>query len=237
MAITFVSTDSTYTNAAGADVVVTAPASIQDDDLLVYLATAAASTMSETWATPSGFTELDSHNETAGRNHSPAIGWKKASSESGDYTFTLTSSSGDNRVAGIIVLRGVDTGTPIDVTYVQGTHHSTGEDDITPPNAAITTVTDGAWVIVASALSHSGFTGVAPTSYDLRLDESNVNANAYLATREITSFGVESPGDWAHTDGESGAEYCTFTIAIRPAAAAAGKPAMYYQNNQRRRAV
>lgn len=232
MTITYISGSSNYTNAAGDQIVVTAPASIADNDLLIYSATAQGGPLASAWDVPSGFTEIDSNNYVAGRDLSHAIGYKVASSESGDYTLQiLDATSGIDRSAGIIVLRGIDISTPIDVTYVQGTHYTEQQNDPTPTPSAITTVTDGAWVIITSGVTTSALTtGVAPSGYTLRIDEKQI-ANLHLATKEVANAGAETPAAWGHTGGSAGAESATFTIAIRPAAASAAVSAAYYEEH------
>ena len=213
MAITFVSQDGNAIG-YGTSITVTAPAGIQDDDLLI--ATCLGDQYGQSWTGPAGWSEIDDHSSLTGSGRTAALYYKVASSESGNYEFTY--SKGEELAAAIIVLRGADTSTPIDVTYVQGTHMVDGANNALPTNAAITTNTDGAWVVLAHNALIDDFTaGGAPTNYTLRSSELANKANVFIATREISSAGAETPGAWTHTASpEDASDYVLFTIAARP---------------------
>lgn len=220
MAISSIST-SEATATSGNDITVTAPASILDDDLLYALcfASGTGSVNTAIWSYPTGFTEVlsEGHNEGASKLKI-AVAHKKASSESGDYTFSLDF-SGKDRAVIMLVLRGVDTTTPIDVTYVKASHLTLGSTD-DPPNKAITTNTNNAWVLTNGGVMHSNLTAWgAPTSYTLEEDIVGVHKNTAIASREITTAGLESPGNWQNTDSNNRV-FATATIAIRPAVGA-----------------
>lgn len=70
----------------GTDVTVTAPAGIQDDDMLLLCVCNDGNP--NTFVLPSGFTELEERNN--GNACSILIAWKRASGEAGDYTITWT---------------------------------------------------------------------------------------------------------------------------------------------------
>ena len=220
MTISYISGSSNYTNTAGDQITVTAPASIQDDDLLIYCLTAEGAPLFAAWAAPAGWTEIDSNNEITGRDQSHAIGYRVASSESGDYSFELQgTTSGEDRAASVIVLRGIDTSTPLDVSYLEANHYSFYENDFTPTNDPITTSTDGAWVILTALVTTTTLTAAAPSGYTLRIDESNGALNHQVATKDIATATTETPAAWGYTGGVGNEESSTFTLAIRPTSA------------------
>lgn len=206
---------------AGDQITVTAPTGIQDGDFLIGSANVEGQPIAEIWATPSGFTLIDSNNDQTGRDRSHGLWYKIASGESGDYTFEIEgTTSGEDRSACISVYRGVDNTTPLDVAYVEANHYSDFSNTPTPTPDAITTNTDGAFVIVTSAIVPTVITsGIAPSGYTLVVDEKAV-ANLHLAYKEVANAGTETPGAWQHTGGAAGDESSTFTIALKPASVA-----------------
>ena len=72
----------------GTDIVATAPSGILDNDIL--LAWSVNGIAQVTWTLPTDFTELF---DFTVNNGSMAMGWKRASSESGDYTFVMSTTS------------------------------------------------------------------------------------------------------------------------------------------------
>lgn len=125
MALAFRSNDMTENATAGASCVVTAPAGIADGDILVFAVERAVVTGAIIW--PSGFNELWDQTHFGGSN---ACSWKRAASESGDYTASWT---GDSRNVGIIfaISGAVATGDPTTLgTIVTGTGTS-----IDPPSS------------------------------------------------------------------------------------------------------
>lgn len=218
MAITFISKSSVNSVEGGDQVTVTAPPGIQNNDVLVGTANAEGQPLFVIWATPSGFTLIDSNNDTTGRDRSHGIWYKIANNESGNYTFELEgSTTGHNRSAGIVVYRGVDISNILDVSYNEVNHYSNFENEPLPTPDSITTVTDGALVIVTSAIVPTIITsGGAPSGYNLRIDEKAVS-NLHLADKIVSNAGLESPGAWTHSGGNVSDESSTFTIALRPA--------------------
>jgi hypothetical protein len=225
MAITFISASENNV-AANDDVTVTAPASIQDNDLLVAFYHYEEITDSALSVSLSGFTPIDETYNTNGFDMSTAIWYKVASSESGDYTFTGSAAGGTGKSgAHIIVLRGVDTGDPLDVTFVNGSHFKKEQDHgATGPTAQqITTESDGAWVVLFYATGGNAITNfVMPPNYDERSVIENVaEVSGAVCTRKITSFGLETPGIMGTTGAGAGADSQMYTIAIKAASGTA----------------
>lgn len=95
---------------ASTSLIVTAPAGIQDDDILIAYAhnyNAARKTITP----PTGFTEAVFHGTTS--SQMAYLWWKRAASESGNYTFTTEATTAFS--AHILVFRGCATvGSPVD---------------------------------------------------------------------------------------------------------------------------
>ena len=105
--MTFVSADTNKSTTAS--VVVTAPSGIQDGDILIASAGAYGTSVGAP-AFPAGFSTPITWSPTSARRVGSA--WKRASGESGNYTFTATSAT--QMVAGIMVFRGrLASGTPV----------------------------------------------------------------------------------------------------------------------------
>lgn len=117
----------------------------------------------------------------------------------------------------IVVLRGVDPTTPLDVT---STAAFGGNVTIDPP--AITPVTPGAWVVVGGSCGNTRTGTVFYTSPDL----SNFLSGAFNDTYDVTmgagtyqwSSGAFNPGAWTFSStGASNFAWAARTLALRPA--------------------
>lgn len=95
-------------NGTGTDVTVTAPAGIANDDILL----AVLYREGGTWTLPSGWAQLyDIADFNA--NATITVAWKRAASESGNYTFNLSASVW--RIITMVAIQGaVATGSPFD---------------------------------------------------------------------------------------------------------------------------
>ena len=219
MAITFVSADFEERN-NHSDVntlTVTAPTGITDDDVLVAIFTRTGTT--GTISLPAGFTEINS--DTWRVNLAQCVlGYKVASSESGDYVFTTTDTGTQQVGAVIAVYRGVDTASPLDVTFAVGSHFVELVNDQTPTPATITTNTNGAFVLTAYIDRHaSNHTVTQPSGYTQAAQTSASN-NALGRCAEISHIekataGLETPGDYS-TTGDTGVDVAIHTIALKP---------------------
>ena len=109
MALAYRSNNQTVNGTASASCVVTAPSGIADDDILIFSLERADVTAAITW--PSGFSELFSTTHDGGTT---SCAWKRASSESGNYTASWT---GNTINVGIVyAISGADTvGTPVTI--------------------------------------------------------------------------------------------------------------------------
>ena len=115
-----------------------------------------------------------------------------------------------------IGLRGVDTSHVVDTLATMATGSSTNPD---PP--AITTVTDGAWVIAcgASIVAESDPGTITNYTNDIYTAASDTRPHSSaLCTRQIAAAGSENPGAW---NSWATGVWRVYTVAIRPAAGAA----------------
>lgn len=188
-------------------VVLTAPAGIVDNDILVARLYAEPSTQPIT--PPAGFTSAGSGiNSTSGRSHKAEIFWKRASGESGNYTFTETGNSWGSgsiyRISGAIT-----TGNPIDVIGAHGVSTVTGTAALAP--GVTTTVNDT--LLLYSVVNWDGGTYTPPSGMTEVADETGHE----LATLTIPTAGAT--GDKTGTLAASDA-WSAVLIAIKPPAGA-----------------
>lgn len=106
-------------------VVATAPTGIQDDDILIMIVSLDENATTNA-ITSTGFTELDNYDLSG--SHKQTVLWKRASSESGNYTVNLTDAQ--DGVVSIVRISGATTsGSPFDVV---GVTNDAFADNITP---------------------------------------------------------------------------------------------------------
>jgi len=221
VAITYGTATTFSSGAAGDNIDLTVPTVNDGERLLVIVGQGAGTAVDpaiEDMNAAEGFTEIENTGETGGRDHSIGIGLKVAASESGTYNFNLVGiSSGVDRVGICLPIIGSDG---LDVTYVKATHYADVTNDPTPTSPAITTVTNNAEVVLIHLCTHLALTAVAPTGYTIRADiTDSANRNIVVATKLVATAGVETPGAWAHTDGDAASEGITVTLALKPTAA------------------
>ena len=219
MAITHVDTNFARVTVNG-DITVTAPTGIADDDLLMayYLHT-------DNDAEPvscTGFTTIEAGVEDGlgGIDSTTAFFRKIASSEAGNYTMSGDSPPTPLTSNGVVgCFRGVDTTTPMDVTYVQGDHYSKHDNAASVTNDPIATVTDGAWVLLYIWIGQGNVTDfTAPSGYTIAVKNAGqTSSNVALAYKEVATAGTETPGPWTATGISTTEEVVTVTLAIRPA--------------------
>jgi len=229
MSISFIN-ESYVLNAGATSVTGTEPTSTAQNDLV--LALVGVNDDTGVWTDPADFTQID---DVEGASGSPDmrcyIGYKVRGADAGSgYAWSYSGASGGCTCT-LITLRGIDTSTPIDTTYVQGSHFNDGT--LNTPNeaaSAITTTTDAAWVVLLQLMTQ-GISGAAgsPSGYTERADHLTgavTSRGSYVCTKEVASAGAETPGDFTHTDVTGTSENRTFTLAIRPAVTATSKLAV-----------
>jgi hypothetical protein len=210
---------------ANDDIIVTAPTGIQDNDLLLgFYACYGDTEITALPVTLSGFTQLTSKFEQVGTDVTLAIFYKVASSESGNYTFTGSHTGTPETSAMIAVFRGVDTSTPFDVTFVEGTHYvrsldfGTGTDEFQPAN--ITTNTDNAWTLIFSWVGFGNITDFSgPTGFTEREQIIGANRNIHFTTKEQATAGIVNPGTITAAPASDSTDSSTYTLALKSSVA------------------
>lgn len=225
MSISYVA-GATASNASQTSLTPTEPAGAAEGDVIVAIGTVQLSTA--TWTDPADFTELSQENYGNLANVGVAyLGYKVRGADAGSgYAFSHDGAAEQMAVA-LMCFNAVDTGTPLDVTFVEATHSNEALSNCLQAPSAITTVTDNAWVLVIKAWTGAvaGVTHGAPSGYTLRTDLTNANRSIASATKEVSPAGTETPGVWTTTGtSEADEDMINYTIALRPAGGAAGSP-------------
>lgn len=212
MAITLVGTPQGVATGNGADVTITFDVAPQEGDTVYLVGGRGDGTAAGPITT--GYTELE-RGVPPGTARDFGV-WRKRMGATPDTSVTAEGGGSSTSAAAYvsIVLRGVDEASPEDATTTEATD-TTGNVD--PP--AITTQTDGAWVIACGGHPNSSVADVAPSGYTNLISVAEVDTNrasTALATKEVVSAGVEDPGvfDW-RDDGP----WVAWSVAVRPAAA------------------
>lgn len=204
------------------------PTGTQDDDVIIK---AVGKADDPGTFNADGFTKTTGMEiaTTSGNDILTGLQHKVAASEGATQTISHTGAS--IRTAWVLAsFRGVHTDI-FDIAP-SSAYRQEGTNDPTPPNTDITTLTDGAWVIIMGWCSTGQITAwVAPTDFTLIGSGVTSNpGNIALAYQEIASAGPVTIGDWQNTFSGSDAEFHTKTIALKPAAVASSshKKAMKY---------
>jgi len=195
------------------------PAGTAQDDLV--LAFCSILSTDGAWTDPADFTEITQQVASGGDAAEFYVGYKVRGADAGSgYAFSYSGSA--NHISCTLqTFRGVDTSTPLDVTYVTGSHYDFNLNSGTAAAAAITTTTDNAAVVLLQWYSIGGSdTLVAPTNYTLVAGYSVAYKNHSVAFRLIASAGTETPGAWGHTGLAGTEDGSNFTIALKAAASA-----------------
>jgi hypothetical protein len=187
---------------------------IQEGDLMVAFHGVSANR--DSIETTAGGWTLAKYN--AYTNGTSALWYKIATASEADPTFSTTVGGNHEMAAIVAVFRNVRASVVFDITHdwTAGNHFQTITDDFTPPNQSITTVTNGAFIIVL----HHGRNGIqtgaaAPSGMTLFGSVSGTNRNVHLAYVKDVVAGFYQPADWAHT-GPSGQDGAVWTLAVRP---------------------
>jgi hypothetical protein len=206
--MSFVSADKNEANAAS--VIVTAPASILDGDILVLGGFGYKSAGGPgAFTYPSGFAEWATR---ANGNFRWGIAWKRAASETGNYTFAAASATEIG--AGIAVYRGrLASGDPADC--ISNTAYNTA--DVNVRAATMTIATAGSDVVWAGFCYDAPGTLLCPTGFTSR---ASVDTYDSLEMADLLNQAAGATGD---KDGTAGATVSTskhaFMVALKPALA------------------
>lgn len=128
------------------DITLTLPGGVADDDfgVIFYFSDqgATAGVYSEI-TTPSGWTLQERFTNTTGRDKMVNLWTRKLLAADGNPVLSVSNSESKARFGLLMVFRGVDTVTPLDVTPL----FSGGQNDTTPSSPELTTVTNNCCIV------------------------------------------------------------------------------------------
>jgi hypothetical protein len=227
-AITFVAC-STDDSGGVTSLTVSEPSGTAQNDVLVAFAVRGSNTDDGDWVDPADWTQGDLQDETLGNADGQLYwGYKVRGAGAGDALTWTFGGTAAGMTLHVCAFRGVDTSTPIDVTYADGSHYNSNEDAVNTAAQPITTVTDNAWILLMQAFTQEvdAACGGEPSGYTLRQTTAGAacslgnSRHATIYSKEKASAGVETPGSYTHTDTGANADGRNYTIALRPAGAA-----------------
>ncbi len=224
MAITFVAaaTNADAALATATNISVSVPTGTVDDDFMIKFAfkneDAGGISLPSGWTNDAAL----STQSAAGSDRENILHFRKASSEPASYDIQHTTGTTQAFSVAILTFRGVDTTTPFDVVPTSS-HIATPGNTDNPSNPAITTVTDGAMVILLHGCVDfsTPWSATGPPSLyaESHGEISAVTAGQAGAYRIITTAALETPGAWTHTNQNN--DSIILTLALRPAAGGA----------------
>lgn len=203
-------TTSAYASATS--VTVTAPSGIADDDILICALLQYKSGGGTTFTWPSGFTEI--YQRQATTNFRAGIAWKRASSESGDYTITA-SDTGD--LIGIVSAYSgrIASGSPVDV----GSDTSYTTNDANVRGAGVTIATAGSDLLWCGFSYRSDQNDLSvPSGMNSRADVHD--GYECFALADLLDQSTGASGDKDGTLGDVTTTKHAFLVALKPAASA-----------------
>lgn len=213
MALSFVGSGFN-SNVSGADLTLTLPVGIAEDDV-VYVAAVTSGSVDATMAmTTSGYTKLCDlfANDTNDTN----LGvFRKVMGASPDATAVVTGTGSGFITIGAVfhVWRGADTATPEDVA----TTTATGLNSATPNPPAITTVTNDAVVLaIGGSVGELDAVSNAPSGYSNLIDTLVGTSNVMMASKVTAAAGAQDPASYSDISGDSTDSWAAATVAIRP---------------------
>ena len=202
-------TTSAYTNATS--VTVTAPAGIADGDILICALLHWVSGGGATLTWPSGFTEI--YQRQATTSYRMGIAWKRASSESGNYTLTAAV-SGD--LIGIVSAYSgrIASGSPVDVS--SDTPYTTNDAKVRGAGVTIATAgSDLLWCGFSYRSDQNDLT--VPSGMTARADVHD--GYECLALADLLDQSAAATGNKDGALGDVTATKHAFLVALKPAVA------------------
>lgn len=212
--------ENTDVSASATSATPTEPTGAAENDVIVCFASIAV--QDGAWTDPADFTEIDNNTWGAGSSDHTYLGYKIRGADAGSgYAFSYSGTAAQIR-ATCYALRSASNTQP-DTTYNGASHYvETNDDAGATACGAVTTTTDGAWVMLHQFIGADGsFTQGVPSGYTARADHQVVERVHQIASKEVTSAGTETPGAWTHTDVAASADSACYTLSIRPASAGA----------------
>lgn len=217
--VTFVGSDSAQQGSNTTSITLTLPTHQADDFAVAYGRADEAGTVPVLDISTAGWTLLHNANPTTGRDRVEYVWYRRFTSGS-ETNPTMTISIAQEHSCSVHVFRNVDTVQPFDALF----QFSSNQNDTTPVNPAITTVTDNAAIVLLHGATHDDISvaGVPTTPSGLTLGETILGGTndhrgqitAYLL--DAGTAGTVTPTAWTHTSSPTGtAEWSVYTIALR----------------------
>ena len=228
MAISFIGSTTDTEGANNNDLVLTIPGTYAADDYAVCVCgTAGTSGNTEDFTTAtSGWSRERQDGSGAGTARTTAIFTKKLTSASETALTVSVTTLSLNHQAIMMVFRGVDTTTPLDVTT---TYDGTQTNTLAADHVDITPVTDNGCLVITHCMTHGGdrsSDGVPATPTGITLGPvTTVNNRAEFSSGYKLDYGTAgaiSIGTWTHGGSSANNDNSLYSIALRPQSAATG---------------
>jgi hypothetical protein len=213
-------------------VTVDLPSGLSSGDFMVLFVFKDFDTAS-TFDSISGWTRITALNTigTSGRNRQSAT-WYRVYDGTEGSTITSTGTGTDAHENSAVIIGWPDS-DGFDVTPTTA-HKNAQDNSFTPTCEPITTVTDGAMVATFSGMTFAAMDPwVAPTGYTMVDGEvTPTQGKLGVAEKVRATAGLETPGDWNNTNGDSRDESVVITVAIKPSAGGGGTFKPYWALNR-----
>jgi len=200
----------------------TIPAGASQGDFMIVFVKQSENTGAQEWDDDggggNGWTRLDYHRTTSGRDQETAIFYKFHDGSESNPTFTWWSGGTNSVMSGIfLVYDNVDTVEPINDFAWQW-----AQNDCNPPNPDAEVSYINTKVICFHAATHDDISSVgAPTGFTIRDYQYGGSAqhtwdhtDIFSADIEIDTIATYSPPDWTHGAANTTPEYHTYTVAL-----------------------
>lgn len=208
----------------------TLPTHQADDVAYICAGNSIGGSGTSTFNAISGWTSLGTITDTSGSDYHLEL-WRRVFTSASETNPSVNTAIATQKVAVVIVFRGVDTTTPEDVTTTTGTNNN----NLNAANPAISPTANETGIVLCQYIAATGASnrpsafGVPATPTGLTLAASG--SGSYLGANNLEFIAVAhdvdadttstyTPGAWTHTATNTNTqESGSYTIAMRPAAA------------------
>jgi hypothetical protein len=213
------STATTATSTASGDLAISTPAGIQNDDVLILAIATRTSTEYVTGVddgSGNSFTRHGHYSIAGNANNGIAV-YKKVWSTGDATSWTIRNSNGSSKglVGMMMAYSGVDTTTPIEATGTAGGNGSSGTSSTF---AAVTTLTDEAWLVgaLAGLIGSDGWVSENTIGTE-RADKSNAgNTPTRLSGALFDGFQAAAGSSGTKTATHTSSVSATIMFALKP---------------------
>lgn len=190
---------------------VSVPSGVQDDDIIILFAFGRRASVgrigSFTW--PTGFTEIASCVIASYRR--VGVAWKRASSESGSYTVSVSAAS-ESWLAALAYSGRAASGSPVDV--YSDTAYTTNNTTIRA--ASMTTTEDGDDILWLGFADNSTTTIAGPSGMNARVDMESAKESYCFSVCDLLNQSAGATGDKDGTAGSATTLKHAFMVALLP---------------------